>query len=342
MTAPAVTLEELGWRTFFSDQLSNDERERCHPVRVMAVHRGTIAVAGAVAGASTGGVTDTASPSVILSHIQGAQSPVDHPTVGDWLLIDRATRLPARVLDRRNLFKRRAPGNPRKEQMIAANVDTVFIVASCNQDFNVARLERYLVLSREIDVTPVVVLTKTDLIATADDFAAAARAIQPGLLVETVDGRDPASVARLAPWCGVGRTVALLGSSGVGKSTLVNTLRRSDSIATQPIRARDGTGQHTTTVREMHRLDHGGWLLDTPGMRELQLPDTAAGTSDVFDDFVLAAQRCRFSNCGHDGEPDCAVRSAIDRGELTSERFDRWRRLTAERPGTSRRGGRHR
>ena len=159
--------------------------------------------------------------------------------------------------------------------MIAANVDTLFIVASCNQDFSVARLERYLVLAREVGVNPVVVLTKTDLTDTPDAFAAAARAIEPGLRVETVNGRDPASVACLATWCGRGETVALLGSSGVGKSTLVNTLRGSDGIATQAIRAADGTGRHTTTVREMHRLDSGGWLLDTPGMRELQLSDAA-------------------------------------------------------------------
>jgi ribosome biogenesis GTPase len=214
--------------------------------------------------------------------------------------------------------------------MIAANIDTLFIVASCNQDFNVARLERYLVLAREVGVTPVVVLTKTDLTDTPDVFAAAARAIEPGLRVETVNGRDPASVARLASWCGKGETVALVGSSGVGKSTLVNTLRGSESIATQAIRAGDATGRHTTTVREMHRLAHGGWLLDTPGMRELQLSDAAAGIAEVFDDFLLAAQDCRFSNCAHGTEPGCVIRAAIATGALTTERFERWRKLARE------------
>ncbi|MBW8910900.1 MAG: ribosome small subunit-dependent GTPase A, partial [Sphingomonas sp.] len=134
----------------------------------------------------------------------------------------------------------------------------------------------------------------------------------------------------LATWCGKGETVALLGSSGVGKSTLVNSLRGSDSIATQAIRAGDATGRHTTTVREMHRLDHGGWLLDTPGMRELQLFDAATGISEVFDDVALAAQDCRFSNCAHGTEPGCAIRAAIATGALTSERFERWRKLEAE------------
>ena len=229
-----------------------------------------------------------------------------------------------------NLFKRRAPGDPRKEQMIAANIDTLFIVASCNRDFSVARLERYLVLAREVGVSPVIILTKIDLTEAPEKFAAAARAIEPGLRIETIDGRDSASTAHLAAYCGKGKTVALLGSSGVGKSTLVNTLCGSVSIATQAIRASDDTGRHTTTVRQMHRLEHGGWLLDTPGMRELQFSDASAGISEVFDDFVLAADSCRFSNCAHGSEPGCAVQAAIADGRLTSERFTRWRQLDAE------------
>ncbi len=318
MTSTSETLEELGWRPWFSEQVTDAEARQCQPVRVMAVHRGQIDVAGA-------GVQASISP-----YIQGAAPSDDHPTVGDWLLVDRGSLQAVRVLGRINLFKRRSPGDPRKEQMIAANVDTLFIVASCNQDFSVARLERYLVLAHEVGVDPVIVLTKTDLTDTPETFAAAARAIEPGLRVETVNGRDPASVARLAAWCGEGETVALLGSSGVGKSTLVNTLRGSDSIATQAIRPGDDTGRHTTTAREMHRLDRGGWLLDTPGMRELQLSDAAAGISEVFDDFILMAQQCRFSNCAHGAEPGCAVRAAIAEGTLTSQRFDRWRKLAAE------------
>ena len=312
------TLAELGWRAHFSEQIVGEEAQQCLPVRVMSVHRGKIAVAGA------------RSQHFVSPYIPGAGPADDHPTVGDWLLIDRDTLDPVRVLGRINLFKRRAPGDPRKEQMIAANVDTLFIVASCNRDFSVARLERYLVLARGVGVRPVVVLTTTDLTDMPENFAAAVRATEPGLPVEAVNGRDPVSVARLASWCGPGETVALLGSSGVGKSTLINTLRGSDSIATQAIRPADDTGRHTTTVREMHRLDQGGWLLDTPGMRELQLSDAAAGLSEVFDDFILAAQDCRFSDCAHGGEPDCAVRAAIADGTLTADRFDRWRKLAAQ------------
>lgn len=318
MTANDLTLEDLGWRAFFSGQLSADEAATHHPVRVMAVHRGKIAVAGA------------GSQGFITPYIPGARPSDDHPTVGDWLLVDADTQAPVRVLGRMNLFKRRAPGDQRRDQMIAANVDTLFIVASCNQDFSVARLERYLVLAREVGVRPVVILTKADLAENPETFAEAAAALEPDLRVETVNARDPADVARLAAWCGPGETVAFLGSSGVGKSTLVNSLRGTDDLATQAVRARDATGQHTTTVREMHRLDRGGWLLDTPGMRELQLSDAAAGISEVFDDFILAAESCRFSDCAHNREPGCAVRAAVAEGTLTAERFDRWRKLAAE------------
>ncbi|MDB5575877.1 MAG: rsgA2 [Bradyrhizobium sp.] len=318
MTSPEQTLEELGWRPWFSEQLSAEEALMCHPARVMAVHRGQIAVNSAVG------------QHLVSPYIPGALPSDDHPTVGDWLLLDGATLQPVRVLARMNLFKRHAPGDPRREQMIAANIDTVFIVASCNQDFSVARLERYLVLAREVGVNPVVILTKTDLADDPESYAAAVRAIEPGLRVETVNGKDPASAARLAAWCGKGQTVALLGSSGVGKSTLINTLRGSDSIATGAIRAADDTGRHTTTAREMHRLDQGGWLLDTPGMRELQLADAGAGIAEVFDDFELAAEDCRFSNCAHRSEPGCAVRAAIEAGTLTAERFERWRKLRDE------------
>jgi ribosome biogenesis GTPase len=322
--ASAIRLGELGWRPFFAAQLSAAEAESTMPVRVMAVHRGKIAVAGADG--------DWLIPPHIAQPpgTTPAAAEENHPAVGDWLLIAPGTLQIVRILTRASLFKRRAPGRGRKLQLIAANVDTLFIVASCNEDFSVARLERYLVLAREVGVTPLIVLTKIDLAATPETFAAAARAMQPGLLVEAVNAKDPTSVARLARRCGPGETVALLGSSGVGKSTMINSLRGSSEIATQEVRKGDGTGRHTTTVREMHRLASGGWLLDTPGMRELQLADTAEGLAEVFDEFILAALDCRFTNCAHGGEPGCAVQAGVAAGTLDAERLERWRKLTAE------------
>lgn len=315
---PKATLADLGWKPFFSAQVSAEEAVLCTPVRVMAVHRGKLAVAGAELDCQ------------ISSHLGNSTGEEDRPTVGDWLLIDNERLEPMRILTRTSLFKRRAPGHDRRLQLIAANVDTLFIVASCNQDFNIPRLERYLVLAREVDVKPVVVLTKIDLTDNPETFRETARGLQPGLEVELVNARDPASVAQLASRCGRGETVALLGSSGVGKSTMVNSLRGSDSIATQAVREQDGKGRHTTTVREMHRLDGGGWLMDTPGMRELELSDAAAGLAEVFDDIVALTLECRFTNCTHQAEPGCAIRPAIVAGTLTPARLLRWQKLTTE------------
>jgi ribosome biogenesis GTPase len=322
MDLQAPTLAELGWTAFFSEQLSADEGRRFRPVRVMSVHRGMVSVLGE-------GFEDS-----ISSILPMSRGPEDRPTVGDWLLIDRDSGGIVRMLNRTSLFKRPSPADDRRLQLIAANVDTLFIVTSCDQDFNVARIERYLVLAREVGVRPVVVLTKADLSLATQPFVAAAGALQPKLQVELVNGRDAMSLARLAAHCGMGQTVALVGSSGVGKSTLINTLKGSDSIATQAVREADGKGLHTTTVRQMHRLGRGpgggGWLVDTPGMRELQMSDVASGVAEVFDDVVEIALACRFTNCTHADEPGCAIRAALAEGTLTPARVERWRKLTSE------------
>ena len=319
MTASSdSTLAQLGWRPFFSEQVSAEQARDCQPVRVMSVHRGRVTVWGEGFEGS------------ISSSLPAGGGAEDRPTVGDWLLIDRGTPSLVRILDRTSLFKRPAPGDDRRVQLIAANVDTLFIVTSCDQDFNVARLERYLVLTREVGVRPVVVLTKVDLSPAPERFVDAARALQSDLRVELIDGRDPTSVARLTRYCGLGKTVALVGSSGVGKSTLVNTLKGSDSIETQPVREDDGKGRHTTTVREMHRLAGGGWLVDTPGMRELQMSEVAAGVTEVFDDVTAVTLECRFANCTHGDEPGCAVRAAMAHGALNPARVERWRKLAQE------------
>jgi ribosome biogenesis GTPase len=318
MKSQASDLDDFGWSTFLASQLDPDDLVTAAPARVMAVHRGGLDVAGP-------GVDRLIPP-----FAEAADDDEAAATVGDWLLLDRKTFRPQRLLRRRSLFKRRAAGTGRKLQLIAANVDTLFIVSSCNQDFNPARLERYLALAREADVTPIIVLTKADLTEAPEDFVRPATKLMPGLLVEVLDAREPDSVSRLAPWCGHGQTVALVGSSGVGKSTLVNTLDGIERIATQAIREDDDKGRHTTSARSLYRLPAGGWLLDTPGMRELQLTDVKTGLEDIFADIVALAGDCRFADCSHETEADCAVLAAIDAGTLDAERFQRWRKLTIE------------
>lgn len=250
-------------------------------------------------------------------------------TVGDWVLIEREGSRVIALLDRFGLFQRKAAGTSGEVQLIAANVDTLFIVTSANRDFNIARLERYLAIAHDAGAFPVVVITKADTVESVDAYVTAAARLSPGIVVEALDARCAEDVDVLRPWCETGQTVALLGSSGVGKSTLVNTLAGVE-LETRAAREDDQRGRHTTTGRSMYRLSHGGWLIDTPGMRELQLVDVGDVLDEVFRDVADLAAQCRFADCSHDSEPGCAVQSAIATGTLDAERLRRYRKLQSE------------
>ena len=314
-----VTLRELGWKSHFQQQLIEDETlAALRPARVTAVHRSGLHVLGP-------GV-DTALPPYIDP--DGGDSA--NATIGDWLLLDPELPTARQMLERFSLFKRRAPGTGREVQLIAANVDTVFIVTSCNQDFNVARLERYLTLARQAEVTPVIVLTKPDLAEDPESYVDQAQALDRSLCVELVNATTPEGAQRLLPWCARGQTVVFVGSSGVGKSTLVKTLTGQQQNATQSIREDDAKGRHTTSSRELYQLESGAWLVDTPGMRELSLSDVKEGLGVVFADLTDLAQHCRFKDCAHEAEPGCAIKEAVARGEIDAPRVQRWKKLVAE------------
>jgi len=306
----AGQLRALGWSKYFADQATSAALSKTPPVRITQVHRNTLHIQGV-------------DLDMIIPGLHGV-------TVGDWLLFDADAPRNSQLLSRKSLIKRRAPGHDRKEQLIAANLDTAFVVTSCNNDFSLARLERYVAMAHEAGVTPVIILSKIDLTTEASEFAAQAQSISPQLSVVCLDARSPEAIELLRPWCQAGQTVAFLGSSGVGKSTLTNSLAGNEAIATQDVRASDDKGRHTTTGRQLHILPSGCAVLDTPGMREIQLTDVSIGLEETFADLHALKQNCRFNDCAHKTEPGCAVQAAVASGEVDVLRLQRWLKLVAE------------
>lgn len=318
MPKTSFSLPELGWNHFFQQQLSLEEWQSTTPVRVFALNRHLVE-----------GVGEHGRQPFALPHAWLRHALVELPTVGDWLLLDSDGQ-PLRILQRTSLFKRMAAGHDARVQLMAANVDTLFIVTSCNQEFSLSRLERYLALALDAGVEPVVVLTKADLIENVNDFRAQAETLRRGLAIAAVNAKDAGVIDILRPWCTIGQTVALVGSSGVGKSTLVNALSRTASQEIGVVREGDAKGRHTTTARTLHLIPGGGLLLDSPGLRELQLSDCEAGVSTLFEEIEDVARNCRFSDCRHHGEAGCAVQAAAENHELDPRRLANYLKLKEE------------
>lgn len=261
------------------------------------------------------------------AYLRRAQVPIDFPTVGDYVclrLVDDSVTI-ERLLPRLNLFARRAPDGSYVQQPIAANIDTLFVTIALNRDFNLRRLERYAVAAAACEVPCAVLLTKLDLVDDADRFVAEARATMNDMPVLAVCSFDRRGFEALSPYMGRDKTVGFVGSSGVGKSTLINALLQSDVLRVNEIRTNDDRGRHTTTRRCILRLPDGTSLIDTPGMREFALADASEGVELAFQDVATLARECRFSDCTHENEPGCAVRDRLDEGRLES-----WRKLKRE------------
>ena len=257
----------------------------------------------------------------------------DFPTTGDYVMINYIENGDSQIiatLPRRTLFTRREPGPVPRDQAVAANFDYVFIMQSLNQDFNPKRLERYLTLSWQSGATPVILLTKADLVEDYWDFLTQVERVAPGVNTHVISAHTGYGLSRLNAYLQPGKTVVFLGSSGVGKSSLVNALAGEAIMAVQQIREDDAKGRHTTTHRQLTRLQSGVMIIDTPGMRELGMWDVSEGLSDAFTDVEQFIGKCRFSDCKHEREPSCAIRAAIEAGQLDVGRWESYQKLSEE------------
>ena len=300
------TLEALGWSQFFAEAFEPYEPEGLTPARVAVQERGA----------------------VVLFTTDGTLQARGHAVAGDWVAFDWEREEIRAVLPRRTRFSRKEPWLT-EEQVVAANVDTAFLVTDCGRDFKPRRLERYLTATWDSGADPVIVLTKSDLADDVSVTVAEAEAVAFGVPVHAVSSVTGEGLEALDPHLVPGRTVVLLGSSGVGKSTLANRLLGEDVLATADVR-RDGRGRHTTTHRELVRLPGGALLLDTPGMRELQLWADESALEETFGDVAELVAQCRFSDCAHGSEPGCAVRAALAEGTLPAVRWESYRKLQRE------------
>ncbi len=324
--APRAGLRSLGWNEGFEAAWASWEAEGYRPGRVAAHYRTRYYVAF--------GDGETR-PARVSGHFRHhADSGSEYPVVGDWVAADApgtdGETIIRGVLPRKSKFSRKVAGVKSEEQVLVSNVDTVFLLMGLDGDYNPRRLERYLVVAHDSGASPVVVLTKSDLSPDVKSDLEECALLAPNVPVVALCSLTGAGVEGIRGHLRPGDTAVLLGSSGVGKSTLLNHLLGEEAQVTQEVRETDSHGRHTTTHRQMFRLDNGALLIDTPGLRELQLWTAGSGMADTFPDIIELGAGCRFSDCRHESEPGCAVKRAVDEGRLSEERWESYGKLKKE------------
>ncbi|MBX7150504.1 ribosome small subunit-dependent GTPase A [bacterium] len=318
-------LETFGWNTFFENSFLHNYPEDFTVGRIALEHKERYELytsIGEVWGEVSGKLRYTAA------------GRADFPAVGDWVVIDlRAQERSATihsVLPRKTKFSRKVAGIEAEEQIVAANVDKVFIVNGLDADFSPRRIERYLILTRESGAEPIIVLNKADIATDLNNQIQSIEAIASAIPVITLSATNDDTPSRFNSWLRPNETAVFMGSSGVGKSTIINALIGHDHLKTQEVRVADSRGKHTTTHRELIKLASGALVIDTPGMRELQLWASEEGLNQTFSDIEALAAQCRFKDCHHDQEPGCAVKAALENGTLDEKRYKNYRKMLRE------------
>jgi ribosome biogenesis GTPase / thiamine phosphate phosphatase len=320
-----MNISELGWNKFFEDNFAEYKAQELIPARVSEEHRNNYRL--------------LSEHGELFAEISGkyrfaVETRGQLPTVGDWVAI---THLPSEskgiiqaLLPRKSVFERKVAGETTVEQVVAANVDIIFIVCGLDNNYNIRRIERYLTLGWESGAMPVIVLNKADLCDNIDERLAEAAAVSIGVPLHITSARDGSGFEIFQQYLEPGKTGAFLGSSGVGKSSIINCLTGSNDLPTQEVRDYDSRGRHTTTYRQLIMLPSGGIVIDTPGMRLLKLWGDDSGIKRVFEEIEELSTGCRFRDCSHNEEPGCAVQAAIANGSLPQDRFDSYVKLLKE------------
>lgn len=320
-----TTLSRLGWDNFFEKEFEKISVADLLPGRVLRVNKSNYLIQ-----TSTGEFSAEVSGKFHFN----ADGPSDFPAVGDWIAMqiieDEKKGIIEHLIVRKNSFSRKVAGAKTDEQVIASNIDYVFIISSLNQDINLRRIERYVTLSRECKLNPVIILSKSDQCDAIEEIVREVSSVCGNIAVHAISALKDIGIEELQKYFEGNKTVAVVGSSGVGKSTLINRLMNSDSMEVRETSSYKDKGRHTTSHRELLILPEGGMIIDTPGMRELQLWEGSEGVSETFADIEKYLGQCKFSDCKHESEPGCAIRKAMDAGELDEDRYRSYQKLQRE------------